>query len=81
MRRRALGTVPSDTAPAEDDIVVACAAGFRSVDHGEPFGIGFVETLRGRGYAWDPGSDCVCVDLGRHGHTAACRWVRTGNPT
>lgn len=62
--------------PKADEILAALRAGYRSIDEGYGFYLGFDGWLESLGYQRREDIGCTCSDRGYRGHLPECRWVR-----
>ena len=66
----------SSTVPTDAEVLAALRAGYRAIDDGFGFYVGFHNWLETLGYQHRDDIPCNCPDRGYHGHLPECRWVR-----
>mgnify|MGYP001468191669 CR=1 FL=1 len=64
------------TQPDEKDLREAFQSGFKSIDDGRSFYVGFSTYLEALGYRLFEDAPCGCSDCGSHGHQPECRWLK-----
>ena len=64
------------TQPDEQEVKEAFQYGFKSIDAGRSFYVGFAAYLEARGYHLLEDGPCGCSDYGAHGHQPECRWLK-----